>query len=245
MEEEVKRMKEYLLKQMKQKGHLSYEKQIKYLKRFKDGVLGDNPRSMAKKDAAEELLKNSEQDLAKKIEQLKESNQNATIMNHEFLRMQELAGVPVNEEKESLNENQIGGIVGIGAIHTPKREKSDYEMAFEHFMNEEMDPITGTDIDDIDTSEPKFDDEITGTDIGTIDMEPKYLDFDDVEGEPKFMEEQEEGIPDVERIDKFLPKINNKAEYMELLPKVLDLNPMGVTSALKLKLLRDYIKKLS
>ena len=49
MEEEVKRMKEYLLKQMKQKGHLSYEKQIKYLKRFKDGVLGDNPRSMAKK----------------------------------------------------------------------------------------------------------------------------------------------------------------------------------------------------
>ena len=136
MEEEVKRMKEYLLKQMKQKGHLSYEKQIKYLKRFKDGVLGDNPRSMAKKDAAEELLKNSEQDLAKKIEQLKESNQNTTIMNHEFLRMQELAGVPVNEEKESLNENQIGGIVGIGAIHTPKREKSDYEMAFEHFMTE-------------------------------------------------------------------------------------------------------------
>lgn len=137
MEEEVKRMKEYLLKQMKQKGHLSYEKQIKYLKRFKDGVLGDNPRSMARKDAAEELLKNSEQDLAKKIEQLKESNQNTTIMNHEFLRMQELAGVPVNEEKESLNEVYVaGGIVGVGAINHPKREKSDYEMAFEHFMTE-------------------------------------------------------------------------------------------------------------
>jgi hypothetical protein len=69
--EEVKRMKEYLLKQMKQKGHLSYETQIKYLKRFKDSVVGDNPRSMAKKDAAEELLKNSEQELAKKIEQLR------------------------------------------------------------------------------------------------------------------------------------------------------------------------------
>ena len=57
-------------------------------------------------------------------------------MSDELKRMQELAGVPVNEEKESLNENQIGGIVGIGAIHTPKREKSDYEMAFEHFMTE-------------------------------------------------------------------------------------------------------------
>ena len=57
-------------------------------------------------------------------------------MSDELKRMQELAGVPVNEEKESLNENQIGGIVGIGASHTPKREKSDYEMAFEHFMTE-------------------------------------------------------------------------------------------------------------
>ena len=58
-------------------------------------------------------------------------------MNHEFLRMQELAGVPVNEEKESLNEVYVaGGIVGIGAINHPKREKSDYEMAFEHFMTE-------------------------------------------------------------------------------------------------------------
>ena len=57
-------------------------------------------------------------------------------MSDELKRMQELAGVPFNEEKESLNENQIGGIVGIGAIHTPKREKSDYEMAFEHFMTE-------------------------------------------------------------------------------------------------------------
>ena len=57
-------------------------------------------------------------------------------MSKELKRMQELAGVPVNEEKENLNEHQIGGVVGIGAIHTPKREKSDYEMAFEHFMNE-------------------------------------------------------------------------------------------------------------
>jgi hypothetical protein len=38
---------------------------------------------------------------------------------------------------ESLNEHQIGGIVGVGAINQiPPREKSDYEMAFEHFMTE-------------------------------------------------------------------------------------------------------------
>lgn len=41
------------------------------------------------------------------------------------------------EEKENLNEVYVaGGIVGIGAINHPKREKSDYEMAFEHFMTE-------------------------------------------------------------------------------------------------------------
>tara|TARA_R110002020_G_scaffold382559_1_gene593285 strand:+ start:459 stop:1568 length:1110 start_codon:yes stop_codon:yes gene_type:complete len=68
-------------------------------------------------------------------------------MSKELNRMQELAGVPVNEEKESLNEHQIGGVVGIGAIHTPKREKSDYEMAFEHFMNEgeEVEEVMGYD----------------------------------------------------------------------------------------------------
>ena len=46
-------------------------------------------------------------------------------MSKELNRMQKLAGVPA--KKESLNEHQIGGVVGIGAIHTPKREKSYYE----------------------------------------------------------------------------------------------------------------------
>ena len=41
-------------------------------------------------------------------------------------------------ESESLNEHYVaGGIVGVGAINQiPPREKSDYEMAFEHFMTE-------------------------------------------------------------------------------------------------------------
>ena len=58
-------------------------------------------------------------------------------MSKELNRMQELAGVPAKKETESLNEHQIGGIVGVGAINQiPPREKSDYEMAFEHFMTE-------------------------------------------------------------------------------------------------------------
>ena len=165
------------------------------------------------------------------ISTVSEEKTKTNKMSKELKRMQELAGVPVNEEKENLNEHQIGGVVGIGAIHTPKREKSDYEMAFEHFMNEErkpeMDPgeITGTDIDDIKISPPPDfgDDKITGTSL----------------------EEKEEGNTDVENVDRFLPKINNKDEYMELLPKVLGLNPQGVTPSMKLKFLRDYIKKLS
>ena len=80
-------------------------------------------------------------------------------MTHEQLRMQMLAGVITEgeykaiinkeieeEEKASLNESMIGGIVGVGAINQiPPREKTDYEMAFEHFLgkkyslNEEMD----------------------------------------------------------------------------------------------------------
>tara|TARA_R110000737_G_scaffold69927_1_gene98432 strand:- start:11 stop:397 length:387 start_codon:yes stop_codon:yes gene_type:complete len=90
-------------------------------------------------------------------------------MSKELNRMQKLAGVPAKKVSKSLNEHQIGGIVGIGAINQiPPRDKTDYEMAFEHFMTEEIDPITGTDIDDIDMSPsvPDFgDDEITGTSL--------------------------------------------------------------------------------
>jgi hypothetical protein len=69
-------------------------------------------------------------------------------MTKEQLRMQMLAGViteseytaVINKEieeadKASLNESMIGGIVGIGAINQiPATPKTDYEMAFEHFL---------------------------------------------------------------------------------------------------------------
>jgi len=69
-------------------------------------------------------------------------------MTKEQLRMQMLAGVITeseyaavinkeieDEDKASLNESMIGGIVGIGAINQiPATPKTDYEMAFEHFL---------------------------------------------------------------------------------------------------------------
>ena len=72
-------------------------------------------------------------------------------MTDEQLRMQMLSGVITESEyktkleelnaaesKDSLNEHYVaGGIVGIGAItQIPSREKTDYELAFEHFLGE-------------------------------------------------------------------------------------------------------------
>ena len=59
-----------------------------------------------------------------------------TIVN----KAREIRGLN-EEEKENLNEHYIaGGIVGIGALNGGiPRKKSDYEMAFEHFIGEGYD----------------------------------------------------------------------------------------------------------
>jgi len=63
----------------------------------------------------------------------------------------------LNESKDSLNEHYVaGGIVGIGAItQIPPRAKTDYEMAFEHFLgeryeNREQDLEEGEEEEDLD-----------------------------------------------------------------------------------------------
>ena len=84
-------------------------------------------------------------------------------MDKETLRMQMLAGVITEseykaiinkeieeEDKASLNESMIGGIVGIGAINQiPPRAKADYEMAFEHFLGERYEIKPNRERDDI------------------------------------------------------------------------------------------------
>jgi len=80
-----------------------------------------------------------------------EETLNPQNMTNEQLRLQFLSGVITEseyktkleklnstEKKDSLNEHYIaGGIVGVGAItQIPSREKTDYEMAFEHFLGE-------------------------------------------------------------------------------------------------------------
>ena len=85
-------------------------------------------------------------------------------MSNEFKRMQELAGVPVTEaitpkKKKSLKEN----FVGFGAINNPflEREKTDYEMAFDHYVNkthlkEEETPVS-EEVNENPTDEIKID----------------------------------------------------------------------------------------
>jgi hypothetical protein len=104
-------------------------------------------------------------------------------MTNEQLRMQMLAGViteseytsVINKEieeadKASLNESMIGGIVGIGAINQiPATPKTDYEMAFEHFLgeryeikpNRERDDIKDVNEDETSDMEDKVEDEVS------------------------------------------------------------------------------------
>ena len=141
-------------------------------------------------------------------------------MSNELNRMQKLAGVPVKKEAESLNEHQIGGIVGVGAINQiPPREKTDYEMAFEHFMTEG---------EEKEVEEGMYEED---------NMKESYYEEDDTV-------EEADGAMDVKTIDKILPKINTKSEYMELLPKIIGLDIAGVTPQAKKTLLLSLAKEL-
>lgn len=79
--------------------------------------------------------------------------ENTIIMSEEFKRMQELAGLPITENKveetkETINEN----FVGIPAINNIfEREKTDYELAFEHFTKSTSilkEEISSTEVED-------------------------------------------------------------------------------------------------
>jgi hypothetical protein len=76
--------------------------------------------------------------------------ENTIIMSEEFKRLQQLAGLPITENKveetkETLNENFVGmGMVG----NIFDREKTDYEIAFEHFTK-------GTSLNEVEDDMPE------------------------------------------------------------------------------------------
>jgi hypothetical protein len=110
-------------------------------------------------------------------------------MDKETLRMQMLAGVITEgeytaiinketeeEEKASLNESMIGGIVGIGAINQiPATPKTDYEMAFEHFLGERYEIKPNRERDDIEEAEGggEFKDYLAGL-FDSVDLGDEY-----------------------------------------------------------------------
>ena len=152
-------------------------------------------------------------------------------MSKELNRMQKLAGVPAKKETESLNEHQIGGIVGVGAINQiPPREKTDYEMAFEHFMTEgeekevEEASCGNYEEDDVKESYYEEDDPITGTDIDDIDMSPSVPDFGDDEIKGTELEEENKEAAEVSKLKSYLEgtgkaalqQINKKEELKSI-----------------------------
>jgi hypothetical protein len=136
-------------------------------------------------------------------------------MTNEQLRMQMLAGViteseytaVINKEieeadKASLNESMIGGIVGIGAINQiPATPKTDYEMAFDHFLGERYEVKPNRERDDI--KDIKEDE--------TSDME------DEVEAEISMNEEDDQNDSESSEIT----GVTN--DYMKLIKTISDL----------------------
>jgi hypothetical protein len=105
-------------------------------------------------------------------------------MDKETLRMQMLAGIITeseyaaiinqeveNTEKDSLNEHYVaGGIVGLGAINQiPPRAKTDYELAFEHFLGERYEVKPNRERDDIKDLEEDKDPDIYEAEETSVD----------------------------------------------------------------------------
>ena len=101
----------------------------------------------------------------------------------EFERMQEFAGLKPTKKstskgtKQQLDEN-IGGIVGIGAINNPlEREKPDYELAFEHYVGNHLAEDARTDAEEEGYLDGMRDEkEDLGEDARTDAEEEGYLD---------------------------------------------------------------------
>jgi hypothetical protein len=121
-------------------------------------------------------------------------------MSNEFKRMQKLAGLPITENKsdetkETINENFVGmGMVG----NIFDREKTDYELAFEHFtkgtsLNEEMeDKFEDEDENEFDLSQAFKDSPETAPYDEVLDIIDSYGDYTTLDAFQGMFSEDEE-----------------------------------------------------
>ena len=166
-------------------------------------------------------------------------------MDKETLRMQMLAGVITeseyaaainqeieNTEKDSLNEHYVaGGIVGIGAItQIPSREKTDYEMAFEHFLgeryqlkpNRERDDIKDINEEEVESSnmidfvKQNFDKIKTNFYKSEKDIILNDIDYEDGEDPSTFLDFLDNQINNVLTAEELIDVINDRSIGVDL-----------------------------
>ena len=143
-------------------------------------------------------------------------------MEKDTLRMQFLSGVITESEykaiinkeiedakKDSLNESMIGGIVGIGAINQiPATPKTDYEMAFEHFLGERYQVKPNRERDDIkDINEEEVEEGALMNEEYIVSIRTDYGTISDIE----VSAENEE-----EAFDKAIDKVIDALQYAKL-----------------------------
>jgi TolA-binding protein len=105
----------------------TFEDKIKTFEKELENAKKKIAKEKSKKNPNQETIERYLEDVEFVTDELKKDRQALKSYQKEL-----------KSEKESLNEHYVaGGIVGIGAItQIPSREKTDYEMAFEHFLGE-------------------------------------------------------------------------------------------------------------
>lgn len=110
-----------------EKAIKTFEDKIKTFEKELENAKKKIAKEKSKKNPNQETIERYLEDVEFVTDELKKDRQALKSYQKEL-----------KSKKESLNEHYVaGGIVGIGAItQIPSREKTDYEMAFEHFLGE-------------------------------------------------------------------------------------------------------------
>jgi DNA repair exonuclease SbcCD ATPase subunit len=106
----------------------TFEDKIKTFEKELENAKKKIAKEKSKKNPNQETIERYLEDVEFVTDELKKDRQALKSYQKEL-----------KSKKESLNEHYVaGGIVGVGAINNPfeGRKKTDYEMAFEHFLGE-------------------------------------------------------------------------------------------------------------